>query len=364
MWSTASYANCDVKCLCISKRSTILDPTTKEDSCEDGPMARQRHRKLTHVALAAGVSEATASRALNGQPNVSSATREKVLEAAQRLNYRPEPTGRTLREGSVPLVGLIITPQIHEQRRPFPPLFYHRFLATFVDELSVLGHAMVAISHEQGQAGLSTFPLSALAIVFDDFATPIPEGVGFGVPILAMGAHAPDERIRATAQHNVDAMVSDCLTHLSERGATRIALIQRRVPGIQRHAMADVYLRWCEAHHQDPWVIDQEDQTVEASVRTAISGGIDGILDFSANPQSTLAAVSSTGARVPKDVLLVSQGEGVVEDLLVPPLTNISFLGIEAGRQCAKAVSELVATGQTESFAFPYEITARASTTR
>lgn len=51
---------------------------------------------LTDVAQAAGVSPATVSMALNGSPLVHSATRTRVLEAAQRLGYTRHPGARRL----------------------------------------------------------------------------------------------------------------------------------------------------------------------------------------------------------------------------------------------------------------------------
>lgn len=46
---------------------------------------------LQDVARAVGVSMMTVSRALRGAPKVSAETRERVLAAAQRLNYQPDP---------------------------------------------------------------------------------------------------------------------------------------------------------------------------------------------------------------------------------------------------------------------------------
>lgn len=48
------------------------------------------------VAREAGVSMATVSRVVNGNPNVKPATRKKVLEAIERLGYRPNAVARGL----------------------------------------------------------------------------------------------------------------------------------------------------------------------------------------------------------------------------------------------------------------------------
>ena len=52
---------------------------------------------LKHVAAAAGVSISTASRALAGNPAISAATRTRVKQAAEQLNYRPNAQARALR---------------------------------------------------------------------------------------------------------------------------------------------------------------------------------------------------------------------------------------------------------------------------
>ncbi len=48
------------------------------------------------VAREANVSMATVSRVVNGNPNVKPATRKKVLEVIDRLDYRPNAVARGL----------------------------------------------------------------------------------------------------------------------------------------------------------------------------------------------------------------------------------------------------------------------------
>ena len=60
------------------------------------------------VAREAGVSMATVSRVVNGNPNVKPQTRKKVLNAIERLGYRPNAVARGLASKKTTTVGVII----------------------------------------------------------------------------------------------------------------------------------------------------------------------------------------------------------------------------------------------------------------
>ncbi|WP_434787524.1 catabolite control protein A [Bacillus velezensis] len=60
------------------------------------------------VAREANVSMATVSRVVNGNPNVKPTTRKKVLEAINRLGYRPNAVARGLASKKTTTVGVII----------------------------------------------------------------------------------------------------------------------------------------------------------------------------------------------------------------------------------------------------------------
>lgn len=74
---------------------------------------QNEHRQPTShdVARLAGVSRATVSMVLNEKTGVSisEATREKVLEAARELNYRPNRAGRMLVRGDTETIGVVVT---------------------------------------------------------------------------------------------------------------------------------------------------------------------------------------------------------------------------------------------------------------
>jgi LacI family transcriptional regulator, repressor for deo operon, udp, cdd, tsx, nupC, and nupG len=63
---------------------------------------------IIDVARLAGVSTATVSRALRGLPNVSEATRERVLRAAEELSYAVSPHAASLATGRTGTVGVVL----------------------------------------------------------------------------------------------------------------------------------------------------------------------------------------------------------------------------------------------------------------
>lgn len=81
------------------------------------------------VADAASVSMATVSRVVNGNPNVKPATRKKVLEVIDRLDYRPNAVARGLASKKTTTVGVII---------PDVTNLYFSSLARGIDDIATM----------------------------------------------------------------------------------------------------------------------------------------------------------------------------------------------------------------------------------
>jgi DNA-binding LacI/PurR family transcriptional regulator len=63
---------------------------------------------IADIARRAGVTKAAVSFALNGQPGVSAATRERILAIAAELGFQPNSAARALTAGRAEAIGLVI----------------------------------------------------------------------------------------------------------------------------------------------------------------------------------------------------------------------------------------------------------------
>ncbi len=85
------------------------DPAIPDAPAPPDPGAPGRRLPTSHdVALAAGVSQPTVSRALRGDPRVTEATRHRVLAAAERLGYVTSDRGRSLARGRTSRIGVVV----------------------------------------------------------------------------------------------------------------------------------------------------------------------------------------------------------------------------------------------------------------
>jgi LacI family transcriptional regulator len=107
------------------------------------PLSRAR---LSDVARLAGVSAKTVSRVIAGHSSVSPETRQRVLEAAQRLRFRPNHLARDLRQGGVSTTVAFV---MGDLRNPF----YSHVAAGIESALAEHGLTMViaATGDDPGQ---------------------------------------------------------------------------------------------------------------------------------------------------------------------------------------------------------------------
>lgn len=63
---------------------------------------------LKELSQRLGLSQTTVSRALNGYPEVSERTRQRVMQLAREMNYRPNPSAKSLATGRTEHIGIVL----------------------------------------------------------------------------------------------------------------------------------------------------------------------------------------------------------------------------------------------------------------
>jgi len=117
------------------------DPAPRPDELarsREEPPGPLRGTTSHDVALEAGVSQPTVSRALRGDPSVAEATRRRVADAARRLGYIPSERGRSLSTRRTGRIGVVV----EDLGNPF----YFELLDALHDRLEGRGLRMVVLT--------------------------------------------------------------------------------------------------------------------------------------------------------------------------------------------------------------------------
>ncbi|MDD5150725.1 MAG: LacI family DNA-binding transcriptional regulator [Flavobacterium sp.] len=97
--------------------------------------------KLIDIATALGISITTVSKALKGYTDVSEATRTRVLEMAQTLNYKPNANAVYLRTNETKTIGVIIPTMVHH--------FFSLVLNGILEEAEKRGYLVIILQSNE-----------------------------------------------------------------------------------------------------------------------------------------------------------------------------------------------------------------------
>src|ERR1700691_2581796 len=113
-----------------------------------------RRPTIADIAQRAGVTKTAVPFALNGQPGVSAATRERILAIAQEIGSQPSSAARALTAGKAGAFGLVVD-------RPARTLglepFFMQLISGIQSELSADGTPLLFTVAEDQQAELAIY---------------------------------------------------------------------------------------------------------------------------------------------------------------------------------------------------------------
>jgi DNA-binding LacI/PurR family transcriptional regulator len=294
---------------------------------------------MQDIADAAGVSQSTVSRVLSGAPNaipINPATRERILEAARKMRYRPNPLARGLRGARTMLLGVIV-------REITDPFF-----ASAVDAISTEANRRgynVVLGDAHGHTDealalrtvLETRHCDAILLLGDTSDQPrlMEELRDTNVPVVGLWqGTAPMRGISVIGVDNKLGL-DGLMDHLLGLGHRKIAFVggafvegrligdigERRAAFVERTAAAGLVTH-------DGFVRD---------ARNTLSGGAGALRELMALPERPTAIIASTdvlaigalhaaslmGLRVPDEVSIVGFDDLPMAEYTMPALTTV-----------------------------------------
>ena len=201
---------------------------------DDEAVTKRTVPTMRDIAAAAAVSQSTVSRVLSGVATavpIAPETRERVLQTARDLGYRPNPLARGLRGASTNLIGAVV--------RDFSDPFFAGAIEALVVESMAYGYNLVlghAPGHRQDAVSLTavleTRHTDAVVLLGDMQEHPqlLDDLRNSVVPVVALWP-GTSPREFPTVDADDRAGIVAGLEHLQALGHERIAFLSAELPG-------------------------------------------------------------------------------------------------------------------------------------
>lgn len=183
--------------------------------------------KLKDLAGELGLSPTTVSRALNGYPEVNEATRQRVLEAARRVDYRPNASARRLATGRAGAIGAVL----QTNRNMLLDPHYVEFLAGLGERLAE-DETDIVLSPARGNDEIASYRRLATGTRVDAviLSSPLIEDdrvrllTELGLPFVLHG-RTISKTAHAWLDIDNESAFRHAANHLLDLGHTRIGLV-------------------------------------------------------------------------------------------------------------------------------------------
>ncbi|WP_417506263.1 LacI family DNA-binding transcriptional regulator [Microbacterium sp.] len=338
--------------------------------------AAPRDRKVTidDVAARAGVSKSAVSFAFNGRPGVGEETKERILQAARELEWRPDARARALSRSRAQALGLVI---LRDPELVSTDPFFAQFVAGVESHLSTVGYALVLQVVDGQDAEKEAYSRFAREARVDGvFITDLrvdderPSALAaLGVPYVVLGS--PEGEGSAPIGLDDAAGVRRAVRHLHALGHQRIA----HVAGGDRYVHSRVRREAWESEMRrlglEPGGVAQGDFTGGSGARATHE-----LLDQTeaptaiiyANDIMAIAGISAAidrGLRVPQDLSVVGFDDIPLAPYITPPLTTVRQDVFRWGNACARTLVALIEEREHAPIDLPaVEFVVRGSTAK
>lgn len=325
--------------------------------------------KLEDVAREAGVSVVTVSRVLNNRypEKVSEKTRQRVLEAVERLNYRPNINARGLLKGKTNLIGVFIY-RIENS-------FFGDILQGIQDAAMEAGFSLLVYTNESSQEQDKRILTELRARQVDGIIyTPSPwpenvlEVIEAGVPVVQLGfAHNQVRAPYVAVDHIQGAYMAT--KHLIQLGHTRIAHLAASrydTHGLNRLLGYQMALRNHGLKVDEELIIEGNYTWMDGytGAKKILATAKDVTAVFACSDYAAVGAMRAfkeAGIRVPDDIAIVGYDDLSFSAWLPVSLTTVAQPKQEIGQAAVQSLLALMEGENVSNTTFYPELIVRES---
>lgn len=308
---------------------------------------------IEDVAKLAGVSVTTVSRVINNIGTVKQDNKRRVLEAIEKLGYKPNVAAQRLAGARKNTIGLLIPPY----KDLFGSFFVSEVLRGVGQEVSDLKmDLLVHISYDKSGeelAGLDILNPSFMGgVLFADIdgnQAIIDRVKKENIPFVIMNHYFKDEPVNCIAVDNIKGAVK-AVDHLAKLGHRRIATITGRLDVQSGSWRLQGYKEGLAKNR-----IEIKDELIEEGDFTRESGyrAMKKLLSSKSRPssvfvasdemaQEAIRAVLEAGLKVPEDISIVGFDDNFLAVEGFVPLTTIRQPLVEMGKKAVNLLWQLM----------------------
>jgi DNA-binding LacI/PurR family transcriptional regulator len=312
---------------------------------------------MDEVAKAAGVSHATVSRVVNGNPRVNLTTRRQVERTIERLGFVPNSAARTLVTRRSDSIGVLIP---EPTSRVFGDPFFAEVLRGISAGLTARQmHLVLVMSQGQEEERWAERYLASRGhvdgvILFSLHGEdPLPDHLqSLGIPVVVGGEPPRGARVSYVDNDNHGGAVK-AVNHLIDLGRTTIATITGPLDmpaGVTRRAAYREALKGA-GRTLDPDLEESGEFTREGGQRAMEvllerCPDIDAV--FAASDlmaAGALSALYAAGRRVPEDIAVVGFDDSIIALSTQPSLTSVHQSMEVMGRELVSLLLQAIDAG-------------------
>jgi len=326
---------------------------------------------IADVARHAGVSNSTVSYVLSGKRTISEDTRERVRQAVEALEYRPNASARALASRRVNAFALVAPFRADNN---VPVLL--EFVASIAAAARETDYDVLLVTQEEGDEGLLRVRDSALvdaALVMDLEMNDarLPTLRSSGLPCVLIGYPGDPGQLSCVDLDMHQAGVR-AVDHLVDQGHRAIAMFGSPQAVYEREST--YAMRFASGFDEGArrravaasWrPVDQSHEAAEAAVDDLLATRPDvtGIVVHNeAILPTVLSVLESRGLHVPEDISIIALCPTDMAENQRIPLTNIAVPAAEIGRAAVEMLLRRLGGGGAEIRLLAPELTVRAST--